>query len=164
VGRYSGPGKVTGAVEFDHESHRSAVKITMTDYLGSQAWRDELIDLLRNNATPPSRAIIIGKDQGLTDEQIAERWRELGGRRVKRCSVVNIWRRWQEIKATLKGSEPTTPRRAHDMAFTLVQALHGDASPEFLQAGVAYYRRMQKMNPTKIRADWRDWDPGARYR
>ena len=70
--------------------------MTMTDYLGSQAWRDELIDLLRTSATPPSRAIIIGKDQGLTDEQIAERWRELGGRRVKRCSVVNVWRRWQE--------------------------------------------------------------------
>jgi hypothetical protein len=50
------------------------------------------------------------------------------------------------------------------MAFTLVQALHGDAGPEFLQADVAYYRRMQKMNPTKIRADWRAWDPGARYR
>lgn len=136
----------------------------MTEYLGSQAWQDELMRLLRKNATPPSRAIINGKDQGLTDEQIAERWRELGGRRVDRCSVVNVQRRWQEINATLKGSKPTTPRRAHDMAFTLVQALHGGASPEFLQAGVAYYRRMQKMNPTKIRADWEDWDPGARHR
>jgi hypothetical protein len=35
----------------------------MTDYLGSQAWHDELIDLLRTHATPPSAAIIRGKDQ-----------------------------------------------------------------------------------------------------
>ena len=57
-----------------------------------------------------------------------------------------------------------SPRHARDMAFTLVQALHGDPSPEFLRAGVAYYRRMQKMNPTKIRADWKDCNPVARQR
>ena len=61
---------------------------------------------------------------------------------------------------------PTSPRRAHDIAFTLVQALHSpDASPQFLQAGVAYYQRLYKVDPTMIpHADWRDWDPGARYR
>jgi hypothetical protein len=52
----------------------------MTDYLGSQAWRDELMDLLRTSATPPFAAVIAGTDQGMTDEEIAERWRELGGR------------------------------------------------------------------------------------
>jgi hypothetical protein len=36
----------------------------MTDYLGSQAWHDELIRLLRTSATPPSRAVIAGKDGG----------------------------------------------------------------------------------------------------
>jgi hypothetical protein len=134
----------------------------MTDYLGSQAWHDELIDLLRTHATPPSAAIIRGKDQGLTDEQIAERWGELGGR-PEGCSVKNVVMRWMEIRATLKGFVPPSPRRAHDIAFTLVQALHSpDASPQFRRAGGAYYRRPYEVNP-KIPADWGDWDP-ARQR
>jgi hypothetical protein len=45
----------------------------MTDYLGSQAWRDELMDLLRASATPPIAAVIAGTDQEMTDEEIAER-------------------------------------------------------------------------------------------
>jgi hypothetical protein len=44
-------------------AHRYAVKITMTDYLGSQAWQDEVIALLRTSATPPTVAAITGKDQ-----------------------------------------------------------------------------------------------------
>ena len=109
----------------------------MTEYLGSQAWHDELIARLRTHATPPSAAIIRGHDQGLTDEQIAQRWGELGGR-LKRCSVKNVVMRWMEINATLKGFVPTSPRRAPDIAFTLVQALHSpDASPQFLRAGGA---------------------------
>jgi hypothetical protein len=39
-----------------------------------------------------------------------------------------------------------------------------DASSQFRRAGEAYYGRLYRVNPTKIRADWRDWDPGARYR
>jgi hypothetical protein len=142
----------------------------MTDYLGSKAWRKELIDLLRTSATPPSRAVVRGKIRGLTDEQIAERWRELGGRHGRgshgECSVKNVVMRWMEINATLKGFVPPEPRRAHDIAFTLTQALHGDdASPQFLQAGVAYYRRLYKVKPTMIpHADWKDWDPGAPHR
>jgi hypothetical protein len=135
----------------------------MTDYIGSQAWRDELIDLLRTSATPPSVAVSEGKAQGLTDEQIAERWRALGGR-GERCSVKNVRMRRFEIDATLNGSVPPSPRRAHDIAFTLVQALHSpDASPQFLRAGGAYYRRLYEVNP-KIPADWRDWNPLARQR
>jgi hypothetical protein len=135
----------------------------MTDYLGSQAWHDELIDLLRASATPPSVAVIAGKDQGLTDEQIAERWGELGGR-GERCSVKNVRMRWIEIDTTLNGLVPTSPRRAHDIAFTLVQAVHSpDANPQFLRAGGAYYRRLYEVNP-KIPADWRDWNPLARQR
>jgi len=68
----------------DHWHCRAAAfackQITMTDYLGSQAWCDELMDLLRANATPPFAAVIAGTDQGMTYEEIAERWRELGGR------------------------------------------------------------------------------------
>ncbi len=72
----------------------------MTDYLGSQAWQDELIDLLRTSATPPTVAVIAGYDQGLTDEEIAESWGELGGRR-ERCSVMNVKMRWIDIQARL---------------------------------------------------------------
>jgi hypothetical protein len=57
-----------------------------------------------------------------------------------------------------------SPRRAHDIAFTLVQALHSPAaSPQFLGAGEAYYRRLYEGNP-KIRADWREWNPAVRQR
>jgi hypothetical protein len=142
-------------------AHRYAVKITMTDYLGSQAWHDELIDLLRTSATPPTVAVIAGKDQELTDEQIAQRWGELGGVH-QRCSAKNVRMRWIEIYAALNAEVPPSPRRAHDIAFTLVQALHSpDARQQFLLAGGAYYRRLYEVNP-KIPADWRDWNPLAR--
>jgi len=112
----------------------------MTDYLGSQAWHDELIDLLRTSATPPSVAVIAGKDQGLTDEQIAQRWRELGGRggRGERgaCTATNVKCRSIDINRALNAEVPTSRRTAHDVAFTLVQALHSpDARPQFLRAG-----------------------------
>ena len=142
----------------------------MTDYLGSKAWRKELIDLLRTSATPPSRAVIRGKDRGLTDEQIGDRWRELGGRHGTgprgECSPKNISMRWWAICETLEGLVPPEPRRAKDIAFTLTQALHGDdASPQFLRAGEAYFRRLYNVKPTMIpHADWKDWDPGAPYR
>ena len=141
--------------------------MTITDYLGSQAWRDELIDLLRTSATPPSHAVINGKDQGLTDEQIGQRWGELGGVHVKRCTAKNVRMRWLEIDAALNAEVPTSrPRHAHDIAFTLVQALHSrDASPEFKRVGGAYYRRLYEVKPDPpIPADWRDWNPLARQR
>ena len=64
----------------------------MTDYLGSQAWYDELIDLLRTSATPPTVAVIAGYDQGLTDEEIAQQWPELGGRggRAQRVGAIHL--------------------------------------------------------------------------
>jgi hypothetical protein len=139
----------------------------MTDYLGSQAWYDELMDLLRTNATPPTVAVITGYDQGLTDEEIAERWRELGGRAGRgpggACSVKNVSMWWIDIHDALNARVPTSrPRRALDTARALNQALHSPAaSPQFLQAGGAYYRRLYEVNPTKIRADWRDWNPRA---
>lgn len=136
----------------------------MTDYLGSQAWYDDLMDLLRNKATPPTVAVIAGYDQGLTDEEIAERWRELGGRGGRgpggACSVRNVRSRWGDIDCALRAEVRISPRAAHDVAFTLVQALHSpDASPQFLQAGGTYYRRLYEVNPTKIKADWNDWNP-----
>lgn len=135
----------------------------MTDYLGSQAWREELLARLRTHATPPSAAVIAGKDRGLTDEQIAQRWGELGGR-LTRCSPKNVSMRWREINATLAGLVPPEPRRAHDIAFTLVQAMHSpDASPPFLRAGGNYYRRLYEVN-SALPADWRDWDPLGRAR
>lgn len=135
----------------------------MTDYLGSRAWHDELIDLLRIHATPPTRAAIAGRDQGLTDEQIAQRWSKLGGVHVKRCSAKNVKIRWLDIDNASSARVPTSPRRAHDIAFTLVQALHSpNASPQFLRVGVSYYRRLYEVNPNKICADWREWDP-AKY-
>jgi hypothetical protein len=102
----------------------------MTDYRGSQAWRKELIDLLRTSGTPPSAVIIRGKGLGLTDEQIAERWRELGGRhgrgRHGECSVKNVMMRWWAINQTLTGyvPPPRYPRQPLDIARTLVMALH----------------------------------------
>jgi hypothetical protein len=139
----------------------------MTDYLGSQAWYDELMDLLRTNATPPTVAVITGYDQGLTDEEIAERWRELGGRGGRdpggACSVRNVTSRWGDIDLALHAAVPIKPRTAHDVAFTLVQALHSRAAgQQFLEDGAAYYRRLYEVNPTKIPEDWRDWDPRAR--
>jgi hypothetical protein len=143
----------------------------MTDYRGSQAWRKELTELLRKSGTPPSAVIIRGKGRGLTDEQIAERWRELGGRhgrgRHGECSVKNVVMRWWAIDQTLTGyvPPPRYPRQALDIARTLVMALHSpDASPRFLRAGEAYYRQLYRVNPKKIPADWRDWNPLARAR
>lgn len=66
----------------------------MTDYLGSQAWCDELMDLLRANATPPFAAVIAGTDQGMTYEEIAERWRELGGRGPGGACTVKTGMAW----------------------------------------------------------------------
>ena len=74
----------------------------MTDYLGSQAWCDELMDLLRANATPPFAAVIAGTDQGMTYEEIAERWRELGGRAGRgpggACTVKNVSMWWIDVQ------------------------------------------------------------------
>jgi hypothetical protein len=141
----------------------------MTDYLGSQAWRDELMDLLRTSATPPFAAVIAGTDQGLTDEEIAERWRELGGRGGRgpggACTVKNVCMWWIDVQNALTARVPRSPRRAHDIAFALVQALQSPAAgPQFLGAGGAYYRRLYVVNPTKIPADWRDWNPRTRQR
>jgi hypothetical protein len=137
----------------------------MTDYLGSQAWRYELIRLLRKSATPPTVAAINGRDQGLTAEQTAQRWGELGGVHKKQCRPINVRMRWLDINNASKAWVPPSPRRAHDIAFTLVQALHSlDATPQFRRAGEAYYRRLYEVNPTKIRADWRDWKPRAHQR
>jgi hypothetical protein len=137
----------------------------MTDYLGSQAWRDELMDLLRASATPPIAAVIAGTDQEMTDEEIAERWRELGGRGPGgACTVKNVCMWWIDVQDASTARVPRLPRRAHDIAFALVQALHSPAAgQQFLGAGGAYYRRLYEVNP-KIPADWRDWNPLARQR
>jgi hypothetical protein len=137
----------------------------MTDYLGSQAWRDELMDLLRASATPPIAAVIAGTDQEMTDEEIAERWRELGGRGPGgACTVKNVCIWWIDVQDALTARVPRLPRRAHDIAFALVQALHSPAAgQQFLGAGGAYYRRLYEVNP-KIPADWRDRNPLARQR
>jgi hypothetical protein len=134
----------------------------MTDYLGSQAWRDELMDLLRTNATPPFAAVIAGKDQGMTDEEIAEQWRALGGLGGRgpggACTVKNVRMWWIDVQNALTARVPTKPRRAHDIAAALKQALQSPAAgQQFLQDGGAYYRRLYVVNPTKIPADWRDW-------
>ncbi|MGO9072391.1 hypothetical protein [Mycobacterium sp.] len=112
--------------------------------------------------------MIAGTDQGLTDEQIAERWRELGGRGGRgeggACTVKNVSMWWIDIQNASNARVPTSPRRAHDIAFALVQALHSPAAgPQFLRAGAAYYRQLYEVNP-KIPADWRDWNPLARQR
>lgn len=135
----------------------------MTGYLGSQAWRDALIGLLGTSATPPTRAAIKGRDRALTDKQIAERWGELGGVR-ERCSTINVRMRWLDINNASDGLVPTSPRRAHDIAFTLAQALHSPAARpqlQFLRAGEAYYRQLHVVN-RHIPADWRDWNPLSR--
>ena len=55
--------------------------------------------------------------------------------------------------AALDRQERRSPRRAHDIAFALKQALQSPAAgQQFLQAGGAYYRRLYVVNPKKIPA------------
>ena len=92
--------------------------------------------------------------------------RELGGRGGRgeggACTVTNVKSRWADIDRALNAVVRISPRTAHDVAFTLVQALQSpDASPQFLRAGGTYYRQLYEVNP-KIPPDWRDWNPRAR--
>lgn len=121
-------------------------------------WRKQLIDLLRTGATSPSRAVIAGKDRELTDEEIAQRWGELGGN-GEDCSVANVRWCWIDIDQAGDRVVPAgNPRRAHDIADRVRQALHNpDASPEFVQAAESYYRQLREVNPQDIPAYWRDW-------
>ena len=70
---------------------------------------------------------------------------------------------WVDRHPKRVSNAPGYPRRraaAHDIAFALVQALHSPAAgPQFLRAGAAYYRQLYEVNPAKIPADWRDWNP-----